>query len=342
MSADGAADGAGLALRALDGGGDDLEARFAADTWHADELGVAAARGRETVSFGGISPSWLRSAVKTWSRQRIALNYAFNTVRAAALALRRFSAFLASCQPPAERPEEVDRALIEAYLAWLAPAPALAVDQGAFPGVPAALPGGEPPLPLGPSHPPRRRRVPRRGRLPAHVAAPVRPRVRHGPGESEANLARLRPHYQHLVVVLTETGLRAGDACTLRSDALLADSSGWPCLRFQAHKMRAEQLVPLSEKAVGAIRDQQRQVEGAWPAGSPWLFPARSDPTLAQGYDAFRGAFTRWQERIRAPRRGRATGPRGPSPAPPQPGHTADQQGCPPARDTAPAGTRQP
>jgi hypothetical protein len=98
--------------------------------------------------------------------------------------------------------------------------------------------------------------------------------------------------------VLTETGLRSGDACSLPSDSVLADSSGWPCLRFQAQKMRAEQLVPLSERAVNALADQRRLVNQAWPGGSPWLFPARYDPNLPQGYDAFLCAFTRWQAHI--------------------------------------------
>ena len=52
--------------------------------------------------------------------------------------------------------------------------------------------------------------------------------------ESEANLERLTLHYRNLVVVLTETGLRAGDACALPFDPLLTDSSGSACLRFHA------------------------------------------------------------------------------------------------------------
>lgn len=293
-----AAGDAAESLHAVGGGGDDAEARFAADTWHAHELGVAAARGRTTVSFSAISPPWLRHATKEWSRQRISLNYALNTVRAAALALRRFSTFLASCQPPVERPEEIDRRLIEDYLAWLAPLPLSQSTKALSRGFLRCFLEEN-----------RRyhwaRAVPhdavvyhdevgsRRTSLPRFIPEFVMAQL-----ESETNLARLGPHYRHLVVVLTETGLRAGDACALGFDALLTDSSGWPCLRFQAQKMRAEQLVPLSEKAVGAIRDQQRRVEMAWPTGSPWLFPARSGPTLAQGYDTFRGAFSRWQERI--------------------------------------------
>ena len=54
---------------------------------------------------------------------------------------------------------------------------------------------------------------------------------------------------------------------------MLEDSTGWPCLRFEATKVRAEQLVPLSAKAAAAIRAQQDHVREHWPAGSPWLFP---------------------------------------------------------------------
>ncbi|MEA2500697.1 MAG: hypothetical protein QOD01_808, partial [Actinomycetota bacterium] len=287
----------GDALRAV-AGSDELEARYAADTWRAHELGVPAPRGTATVTFGGICPLWLRHAVKAWSRQRVALNYAFKTVAAGVFGLRRFSTFLASCQPPVARPEDIDRRLIEAYLAWLAPLPLSSSTKGLarvflrcfleenrrhlwVPTIPldAVVYHDE----LGS----------RGGSLPRFIPEFVMAQI-----ESEANLDRLTPHYRHLVVVLTETGLRAGDACTLRFDALLADSSGWPCLRFQAHKMRAEQLIPLSEKAVGVIRGQQHRVEKTWPHGSPWLFPARSDPAQPQAYRPFLATFTRWQKLI--------------------------------------------
>ena len=52
------------------------------------------------------------------------------------------------------------------------------------------------------------------------------------------NLAQLGAHYRNLIVLITETGLRATDACTLAFDPLLIDSAGWPCLRFTAAKMR--------------------------------------------------------------------------------------------------------
>jgi hypothetical protein len=54
---------------------------------------------------------------------------------------------------------------------------------------------------------------------------------------------------------------------------VLTDSSGWSCLRFEAVKVRSEQLIPLSAKAAAAISAQQDHVGQRWPAGSPWLFP---------------------------------------------------------------------
>jgi hypothetical protein len=45
-------------------------------------------------------------------------------------------------------------------------------------------------------------------------------------------------------VVLIETGLRGGDACTLPFNPVLDDSADWPCLRFEAVKVRASAIIP--------------------------------------------------------------------------------------------------
>ena len=92
--------------------------------------------------------------------------------------------------------------------------------------------------------------------------------------ESGEALSKIpHPTTRNLVVVIIETGLRGGDACNLPFNPVLTDSSGWPCLRFEAAKVRAEQLIPLSAKAAAAIGAQQDHVRQHWPAGSPWLFP---------------------------------------------------------------------
>ena len=74
-------------------------------------------------------------------------------------------------------------------------------------------------------------------------------------------------------IVLIETGLRGGDACNLPFNPVLTDSSGWPCLRFEAVKVRAEQLIPLSAKAAAAIAAQQDHVRQHWPARQPVAVP---------------------------------------------------------------------
>ena len=119
--------------------------------------------------------------------------------------------------------------------------------------------------------------------------------------ESDAALARLPDaSTRHLVIVLIETGLRAGDACRLRVDCVVADSVGWPCLRFFNTKVAAEQLIPLSAKAAAAISAQQDDVTRCWPT-SPWLFPApKANPDGGRPFEyaTLRGRLGRWQETI--------------------------------------------
>jgi len=63
-------------------------------------------------------------------------------------------------------------------------------------------------------------------------------RFRHRPGPAPV------PTTRRLVVVLIETGLRGGDACTLPFNPVLDDSADWPCLRFEAVKVRASAIIP--------------------------------------------------------------------------------------------------
>jgi len=120
--------------------------------------------------------------------------------------------------------------------------------------------------------------------------------------ESGQALAKI-PHTttRNLVVVIMETGLRGGDACNLPFNPVLTDSSGWPCLRFEAVKIRAEQLIPLSAKAAAAIRDQQDYVRQHWPAGSRWLFPGiagNDDGSRPYSHSNFTKQLTHWQRVI--------------------------------------------
>lgn len=288
----------GDAPRLVDSLGD-LERRYDADSWRAAELGIPAARGRGGVSFTGIDPSWLREATKRWARHRLTTGCAFATIRIDVFAIQHFSHFLAEHDPPVLHPEQVDRGLLERYLAWLAP---LSLADSTKAQIRSHLRillqdnrrhGWVPTVPAEAVIYHDELLSSRRYSLPRFI-----PEYVMGQLEDEDNLARLRPPYRPLVVLITETGLRATDACTLPFDPLLTDSAGWPCLRFTSSKMRAEHLLPISARAVEAIRTQQAHLTGTQPAPPAWLFPSASDPSLPVAYYALQRTFAGWQQRI--------------------------------------------
>jgi len=279
-----------------------LDGQWASDHWDASLLGIPARRGRGTARFGGISQQWLRDPVKRWSRFRLATGCAFATIDSGALALTRFSRFLATRHPQAADASAITRPVLEDYLSWLltqgysASTRALSLSMarvffdachrhGWLPGLAASATIYVEELPF---HHDEIARF-----IPEFVMAQL---------ESGQALSKI-PHTttRNLVIVLIETGLRGGDACNLPFSPVLADSSGWPCLRFEAVKVRAEQLIPLSAKAAAAISAQQDYVRQRWPAGSPWLFPGMTgndDGSKPYSHSAFIQQLRRWQRVI--------------------------------------------
>ena len=281
-------------------GGAGAEGEYARDRWDARRLGLAVTVGHHTVSFEGIPQPWLRTAVKAWARARLVGGMSFGAIRRDATAMRWFASWLAGAHPGASDASVVTRATIEAYLAHLAAnGPAPNTRLGYLTSLRGFLEGARRrdwlELPAGAVL--YHDDLPRRpAGLPRFVAEDQMAQL-----ESEAALALLPDATtRHLVVVVIETGLRAGDACRLSVDCLVPDSVGWPCLRFTNNKVRAEQLVPITARAADAIRSQQAEVARCWPA-SPWLFPAaKANPDGARPftYNALRQRMGRWQEAI--------------------------------------------
>ena len=290
-------------LRVLDGAVDatEIEAAYAADRWEATRLGVPAARGRQQVRFDAISQPWLRQAVKDWCRWRLATGCTFSTIGAFSLALSRFSAFLAATAPDAADAAIVTRSLVERYLSWL-------VATGRAPNtrslsviaLRAFLEHNRrhqwlPELPTEAAV--YQDDLPKRHKpLPRFVSEFVMAQL-----EDDTNLRRLPPSKRNLVIVLMETGIRAGEACTLPFNPIVDDSVGWPCLLHHSAKVKADLLVPLSGRAAVAIRDQQAHVRAIWPDGSPWLFPDpqhNPDGTQPLPYFALQRTLRSWQDRI--------------------------------------------
>ena len=283
------------------GGG--AEAEYARDDWDAGHLGLFAPGtiGHHRVSFGRIPQPWLRQAVKVWFRGRLTGGISFGAIRRDATALSWFATYLDQVCPGAGDASVITRGLLEAYLSHLVATGPVANTRlgyltslrgfletarrrGLLEGLQAGATLYTDDLPRRPKGLPRF--------VPEDQMAQL---------ESEEALAQLPDATtRHLVVVLMETGLRAGDACRLRVDCLLPDSTGWPCLRFYNTKVAAEQLIPLSAKAATAIRAQQAEGARDLPA-SPWLFPApRANPDGARPFDygTLSGRLGRWQDAI--------------------------------------------
>ena len=271
-----------------------LDGQWASDHWNAGRLGIPARRGRGHARFDAISQPWLRDPVKRWSRLRLATGCAFTTIGAGALALTRFSRFLATCHPEVAQPAAITRPVLEGYLSWLltqgysAATRALSLSMirvffdachryGWLPGLAAGATIYVEELPF---HHDEIARF-----IPEFVMAQL---------ESDEAIAKI-PHIttRNLVVVIMETGLRGGDACNLPFNPVLTDSSGWPCLRFEATKTRSQQLIPLSAK--------EAYVRQRWPAGSPWLFPGMTgndDGHKPYSHRTFNQQLEHWQRII--------------------------------------------
>ncbi len=280
------------------GGG--VETEYGRDVWDARRLCITVTVGHHRVSFERIPQLWLRCAVKTWAKARLVGGMSFGAIRRDVTALSWFASWLDNAHPQAADASVITRAVIEQYLAYL-------TAHGPLPntrlGYLTSLRGF---LEMA-----RRRAwlalpsdtviygddLPRRpAGLPRFISEEVMAQL-----ESDAALAMLADlTTRHLLIVIMETGLRAGDACRLRLDCLVVDSVGWPCLRFVNTKVAAEQLVPLSAKAAEAVRAQQGEVTQRWPS-SPWLFPAtNANPDGARWftYGALRQRMRRWQAEI--------------------------------------------
>lgn len=285
-------------LEDLDAGGD-VEIEYAKDSWEASRLGIVVRRAPRRLPFAPIAQPWLKAAVKRWARFRLATGKAFGTVHVDIMALIWFAAFLDAKHHEAGDESIITRETLESYLAWLASSHLVIHTKGTYL---ASLRcfldhcrrhGWLERLPAQAML--YHDDFPGRGEdLPRFISESVMSQL-----ESEANLARLPDATtRHLVIVLMETGLRAGDACSLPFSCVLEDSSGWPCLRFHNSKVSTDQLIPLSAKAATAVRSQQEEAGRRFPQGSPWLFPAlRSNPDGARPYPygTLGPRLTRWQ-----------------------------------------------
>lgn len=251
--------------------------------------------------FTQVSQPWLKELAKRWTRWRLSSGTGAGSVTKGALAIARFSAFLASPAVNVTRLAQVDRELLERYLAdlhaELAGRRIHAERIGQLSSFLHAIRrlGWDDSLPASAmfdydDYPKRGQLLPRA--LAEHVMTQL---------EDPANLDRWNDPARRLItLILIRCGLRLGDALRLPFDCIVHDADQAPYLRYQNHKMNREALVPIDEELKAGIIDQQRRVRDRWPQGTPVLFPrgrANPDGSKRVSHSGYQHALGEWLRR---------------------------------------------
>ncbi len=252
--------------------GSGWETEYPRDTWRLRNLGID--QPEAVISFALIPQPWLKELAKKWARWQLATGLSASTAGTGARAVARLAAFLAAQHPLAGSLADVDRPLLERYLAGLHAQ--LGGRQchfqhvGALNGFLQAIRrhGWDDTLPASAAIFPED--YPKRGpRLPRALAAHLMAQV-----EQPGNLDRQdNPAYRLITLILIRCGLRVSSAVNLPFDCVVTDADGAPYLCYYNTKMKREALVPIDDELHRLTGGQQQRVLQRFPAGTPVLFP---------------------------------------------------------------------
>ncbi len=281
-------------------GGCHWDTEYPRDLWRLRALGVPGQQ--PSVRFDGIPQPWLKALAKKWIRWRVTAGGRSDAAYQGVRAITHFGRFLAASKVPVDRIGQIDRELLERYLAGLRYELAgkaghskyigslnaffQAIRQHRWDGcLPADAVFFTEDYPKASSQ-----------RLPRAVAEQVMAQV-----ENPVNLDMWdNPAYRLVTLILIRCGLRITDAIQLPFDCLIRDSDGAPYLRYFNHKMSREALVPVDSELEQQIRDQQTLVTGRYPNEAMVLFPqvkANRDGRKAMHGGSYRRALYSWLER---------------------------------------------
>lgn len=244
------------------------------DVWDLGELGYHTPTTRvATLRFDRIQTGWLRETTKRWCRWRLSTGTSPGALASNLYAVTRFCSFLDATDRGPLAPSQLNRELIEAYLAWVAvewPDPCTRrKDLGGFASflrtmqqhrwVPEISPEAMIFNEDYPNQPEAKARA-----FSEFVAAQL---------ELESNLTRFQEtRYRVLTEILQRTGMRIGDARRLTVDCIDRDQHGAAYLRYHNHKMRRDARTPIDDALADAIVELQQEVRDQYPDG-PILFP---------------------------------------------------------------------
>ncbi|WP_327388155.1 tyrosine-type recombinase/integrase [Streptomyces sp. NBC_01207] len=242
------------------------------EVWRLRELGIRARIAH--ILFDRIPQPWLKDLAKRWARWRLSTGLGAESAASGTRAITHFAQFLASPAVRVVRLDQVDRPLLERYLAHLHADYAGRVVHRNFMGqlnlffLAIRQHRWNDTLPAStvffPEDFPRYDE-----RLPRALSEPVMTQL-----EQPSNLDRWKtPAYRLVTLILMRCGLRITDTVRLPHDCIVHDADSAPYLRYLNHKMKREALVPIDEELEREIRDHQRHLRDRWPHGTPVLFP---------------------------------------------------------------------
>jgi site-specific recombinase XerD len=279
------------------GRGWDVE--YPRDIWRLRNLEIT--EGPATIRFDQISQPWLKQLAKRWIRWRLSSGIGAGSATKAGLAITHFSQFLASLEGSVDRLAQVDRALLEHYLADLHTELAGRTVHGErISQLHLFLQairrhGWDDSLPANAMF--HSEDFPKKGQLlPRALAEHVMTQL-----EDPRNLNQWNDPARRLItLILIRCGLRLGDTLRLPTNCIVHDADNAPYLLYQNHKMKREALVPIDEELENQIVEQQRRVRDRWPDGTPVLFPrsrANPDGSKRVSHSGYQHALGQWLRR---------------------------------------------
>ncbi|HEX2810531.1 MAG TPA: hypothetical protein VHN80_30580, partial [Kineosporiaceae bacterium] len=248
--------------------GQGWDVEYPRQVWRLRNLGID--QTETTIDFGGIPQPWLTALAKRWARWQLTTGLSAGTARAGARAVARFAGFLARESVAVDRLADVDRPLLERYLAdvrsELGGRRSHLEHVAAVSGFLRAIRQHRWDDTLPASALLFAEDYPKRGELlPRALAAQVMAQV-----EQPANLDRWDNLTHRLItLILIRCGLRVSSAVTLPFDCIAADADGAPYLRYRNTKMKREALVPIDEELHREIVQQQQRTLARFPGGTP-------------------------------------------------------------------------
>jgi integrase len=276
------------------------DAEYDRDVWRLRELGIDS-RTLARIQFTSIPQPWLKALAKRWARWRLAAGFGPETAASGTRAVARFGEFLAVQESAITSLGQLDRTLLERYLAHLhALLGGRVVHRSTIGQLNLFLTairqhGWDDTLPTTAMFFPED--FPKEGQwLPRALSETVMAQLEH-PG----NLARWGdPAHRLVTLVMMRCGLRISDALRLSPDCITRDGDGAPYLRYFNHKMRREALVPIDDELERELGEQRQRVRDRWPDGTPVLFPQPTNNPDGQRWmvdNTYRRALRRWLER---------------------------------------------